>query len=581
MDLPWLQAVQDKAVQKTGNLEEEAGKAQAAGAGAAAAQAAQPAQPAQPGQQAQQPAGEARPAEQAPAQQPNAGENKGEPPPPWVVGILEPSAAQAGPEQSYEPEELSHIMPWAHSQEAQGAAQALEPTPTSPGLPPWLGDVTVQETLSALPPSEQKVTEPVEVDLEGIEPFVPPVEEVPEAPQPDQQPDQVPAWLRDLQGASQPAVEAQQQATTPGGTSAQQASLAGLTTNAFGGPTTRDVPVRPPRAGAVETLALLMQPAAPDASRRTIPGNEFMPAGRAEVEPRRGGWRSWLMPDGLIYLLVLAVLLTVLIVEPPFGEVPAPAASGVIEFYNAVESVPAGKPVLVVYDWDASRSGEMTLLAQVVMHHIMERKLPFATVSTVPQGPGFAQQITDQMLAAPGANYGYNYGREYLVLGYLPGNEAALRSLVTDFEGTLPLDYVNSKRLDSYSLVQGGSISKLEDFGLIVDLASSEAELRNWIEQVASRTNVPIVAAVSQGLEPFARPYLGVPGARLSAVISGVEGANQYTRQLELAGKGGGALNATADLNTRLNAQSVAALFVGLVIVGAFVTFGTRRIMRR
>ena len=77
-----------------------------------------------------------------------------------------------------------------------------------------------------------------------------------------------------------------------------------------------------------------------------------------------------------------------------------------------------------------------------------------------------------------------------------------------------------------------------------MDLASSEAELRNWIEQVASRTNVPIVAAVSQGLEPFARPYLGVPGAKLSAVVSGVAGANQYIRQLELAGKGGGALNA-------------------------------------
>jgi hypothetical protein len=67
----------------------------------------------------------------------------------------------------------------------------------------------------------------------------------------------------------------------------------------------------------------------------------------------------------------------------------------------------------------------------------------------------------------------------------------------------------------------------------------------------------------------------------LSAVVSGVAGANQYSRQLELAGKGGGALASAADLNNRLNAQSVAALLVGLVIVAAFVTFGTKRIMRR
>jgi hypothetical protein len=583
--LPWLQAVQDKAVQRTSSLGPEEVKGAGAGAkgqGSEAPSAAQAGQspqgaPQQPPVQSEQAATQAPgetqpPLAQAPAQQPGEGGNKNEPPPPWVVGILEPEATPAGSEQGYEPEELTHIMPWAHGKEGEGEGAPPALQPSTPGLPPWLGDVTVQETLSALPPSEQKVTEPVEINLEGIEPFVPPAEETVEV---QKAPDEVPTWLRSVRGAPQtePAPATQPSMTQP--------ALSKEPTDYFGAPPTRNVPVRPPRAGAVETLAALMQPVAPETSRRVIAGDVFMPGGRAEASPGQQGWRSRLLPDGLIYLIVLAVLLTVLIVQPPFGEVTAPPAPGVLEFYNAVEAVPAGKPVLVVYDWDASRSGEMSVLAQVVMHHIMERKLPFVTVSTVPQGPGFAQQITDQMTTAAGANYGYTYGQQYLILGYLPGNEAALRSLATDFETTLPLDYVNSKRLDSYKLVQGGSVSKIEDFGLIVDLASSEAELRNWIEQVAARTNVPVVAAVSQGLEPFARPYLGVPGAKLSAVVSGVAGANQYIRQLELAGKGGGALNSTVDLNTRLNAQSVAALLVGLIIVAAFVTFGTRRIMRR
>jgi hypothetical protein len=500
---------------------------------------------------------------------------KDEPPPPWVVSILEPSVTPPGPEQSYEAEELSHIMPWAHGKPEEGEGEGELPPaaePGNPGMPPWLGDVTVQETLESLPPSEQKVTEPVEINLEGIEPFVPPAEEVVEE---QKLPEQVPAWLRTMSGTSEGQTSTGTRPSTP---------LQGVTeepTDRFGAPPSRDVPIRPPRAGAVEALAALMQPVAPEASRRVIAGDVFMPSGRAEAVPGRLGWRARLFPDGLIYLLVLAVLLAVLILEPPFGEVTAPAAPGVLDFFNAVEAVPQSKPVLVVYDWDASRSGEMSVLARAVMHHIMLRHLPFVTVSTVPQGPGFAQIITNEMTADTRANYGYSYGTGYLVLGYLPGNEAALKSLVTDFHGALPLDYVNSRRLDTYTLVQGGSVNKIEDFGLIVDLASSEAELRNWIEQVASRTNVPIVAAVSQGLEPFARPYVGVPGAKLSAVVSGVAGANQYSRQLQLAGKGGGALDETVDLNTRLNAQSVAALLVGLVIVVAFVTFGMKRIMRR
>ena len=121
LDLPWLQAVQDKAVQNTSSL------------GPSLQKRPRPQTPArhnplnkrnnrarkmlpaasQPPQAAQQPT-----AEQVPPGQPGAGENKGEPPPPWVVGILEASAAPAppaGPEQTYEPEELSAyyaLGPW-------------------------------------------------------------------------------------------------------------------------------------------------------------------------------------------------------------------------------------------------------------------------------------------------------------------------------------------------------------------------------------------------------------------------------------------------------------------------------------
>ncbi len=569
IELPWLQAVQDKAVQKTSALGPEA-------AGQSAPNV-EPAPASEPVEQtpiqktsADSQLSTAQPSEQ----QADVSKQKDEPPPPWVVSILEPSVTPTGPEQSYEAEELSHIMPWAHGkpEEPAEATASVADADSNPGLPPWLGGVTVQETLQSLNPADQKITEPVEVDLEGIEPFVPPIE-----PGDDGQaaPEELPAWLRTMGGqpetAKQPEFER----------SVLIPSLAKEPTDYLVSPPSRDVPVRPPRAGAVETLAALMQPVAPEASRRVIAGNEFMPSGRVEVAPQKAGWRGKLLPDGLIYLIVLAALLTVLIVRPPFGDVATPTAPGVLDFYNQVESVPAGKPVLVVYDWDASRSAEMSVLAQAVMHHIMKRKLPFVTESTVPQGPGFAQQITDQMAADTQAKYGYTYGKEYLVLGYLPGNEAALKSLVTNFVGALPLDFVNSRRLDSYTLVQGGSVSKIEDFALIVDLASSEAELRNWIEQVASRTDVPIVAAVPQGLEPFARPYLGVPGAKLTAVVSGTAGASQYIRQLEMAGKGTGLLDKSVDLNTRLNAQSVAALLVALVIAAAFVMLGTKRILRR
>lgn len=579
LNLPWLQAVQEKAeILRTGGLtpamipDEEPET---------------PAQPAPPNppppQQAQQPpaqeTGAATPqpaAQNAPA--PGTPDTPDEPPPDWVVGILEPdSAAARQPDAAYEQEEMDHIMPWLGDkqgeapQDAPGGAQ---------GLPPWLSDVTVQETLQTQPPGvEQKPTDTLEVELEGLEPFIPPELEKKEPerpatppPAPSRPGKTVPEWLKPLAPRledEEPKIER----ITP----VTQVVLDSSDT--LSEPLVKDIPVRAPRPGAVETLVALMGAQAAEAPPRPVPGSEVQRASAATA--RRAGLRQWLLPDGLIYLVVLASLLTVLLVRPPFGELNAPPATDVIAFFNAIETLPSDKPVLIVYDWDASRSAEMGVLSRAVTHHLMSRRLRFVTVSTVPQGPGFAREVTLAAANDPQANYGYDeYGRDYLVLGYLPGNEAALGALMRDFSTVLPLDYVNNRNILSYPIVQQSGINSLDDFGLIIDLAADEAALRNWVEQVGTRVRVPLIAGVPQGLEPIARPYRNLPGGGLRAVVSGQAGALQYTQQL-VRGRGIGALYSPEALADRLNAQSVANLLVALVIVAAFVGMATRRIIRR
>ncbi|HYO48621.1 MAG TPA: hypothetical protein VEW94_02120 [Chloroflexia bacterium] len=497
-----------------------------------------------------------------------------EPPPQWVVGILEPNAGTTpGAEQAYEPEELSHIMPWAHGEGESAQGQ---------GLPPWLGDVTVQETLQSAPAgSEPTPIDPSNLGLDDIEPFVPPVTEDEEAEQGQaaaaaRQEQQVPEWLRTLPGGEE------QRETVPTDRSAQHREMfpEPTVTTTFVEPIARNVPVRSPRSGAVEALAALIQPATGETTRRALPGAGLTTGLAAEAEARKG-LRKWLMPDGLIYIAILAALLAVLLVRPPFGEVNAPAAPGVLEFYGAIEAVPEQEPVLVVYDWDATRSAEMSILSEAVMRHLMSRRVRFVTVSTVPQGPGFAQQVTQSIINGSGAGSGYEYGSDYLVLGYLPGNEAALRALVGNFAQAMPLDYQQRRPLNSYELIQGGQIRGVSDFALIIDLASEEADLRNWIEQVSVRTNVPIIAAVPQGLDPLARPYTDLPIGGLKAVVSGPTGALQYNRQLELQGRVTASQAGMTNLTDRLNAQSVAQLLVAVVILAALVGLGSRRILRR
>jgi hypothetical protein len=467
---------------------------------------------------------------------------------------------------------MEHIMPWLGDEQKPGVA-----TEGTPGLPPWLGDMTVQETL------QSKGTEPSTDSLkevEGIQPFVPPELQAPEEPDvpanvppPPTRPGQrVPEWLKTI---TPPAPEEEQEPQLERITPITKVVLDSADT--LGEPVVKDVPVRPPRPGSVETLAALMAAQEGEAVVRPVPGAT---AQLFRAKQRRAGLRQWLLPDGIIYVAILVILLTVLIARPPFGELNAPPARDAIEFYNAVETTPNDRPVLVVYDWDASRSAEMAALSQAVTHHLMARHLRFVTLSTVPQGPGFARDVTLTAANDPQANYGYTYGQDYLVLGYLPGNEAALGALMRDFSTALPLDYVNSESIRNTRLVQGTGINSLEDFGLIIALASDEAALRNWVEQVGTRINVPLLAGVPQGLEPVARPYRNLPGGGLRAVVSGQGGAMQYIEQLT-RGRNLTSLYTTTELADRLNTQSVAQLLVALVIVGALVGMAGRRIFRR
>src|SRR6185503_16188631 len=120
-----------------------------------------------------------------------------EPPPEWVVGILEPNTTPpTSAEHTYEPEEMAHIMPWMTEPTESGA----------PGMPPWLGDVTVQETLQARgADTDQQATDDMLLELEGLEPFAPPEgdeptpwDQAPEETAPSQSTEQVPEWLKTL-----------------------------------------------------------------------------------------------------------------------------------------------------------------------------------------------------------------------------------------------------------------------------------------------------------------------------------------------------------------------------------------------
>ena len=245
------------------------------------------------------------------------------------------------------------------------------------------------------------------------------------------------------------------------------------------------------------------------------------------------------LPRWILYaLLIAAVSLPFLFSRPllsllkeawwPASPLPlvrtSEASLAVAGLHAQIESLDRDAAVLVAFDYDPSTLGEMDLLAQVVVRHLMQRDARVVAVSLLPAGPATAQGLLDSVAAdVPG--YLGAYGRRYVNLGYLPGQAAAIRLLGHSLQTALPRDFQGRAVVD-LEVMDG--ITAIPSFDLIVVFSASQDTLRGWIEQAGAPYDVPLGAAVSAAVEPLARPYYETGSRQLVGLVAGVQGAAQY-----------------------------------------------------
>jgi hypothetical protein len=251
-----------------------------------------------------------------------------------------------------------------------------------------------------------------------------------------------------------------------------------------------------------------------------------------------------------IYILIaLAVIIPLVLDTHWFGSGSNPAGAEATEFYESIKALPAGSVVLVAYDYDPATAAEMTLQAEAIVHHLMERDLKVMAISLFPAGPGIAQEILDEAAS----EHGYQYGEDYINLGYLPDQPASLRAFVG--RPVSGREYHQGRAIAAFPIAQ--DVHHIQDIVLIIELAGGQDTLRWWVEQVGSPYSVQMAAGVTAGLEPNARSYHH--SGQLSGLISGLPGAAEYER---LSDRPGGAM-------ASLDSQSLAHLaIVGLIVLG-------------
>jgi hypothetical protein len=148
-----------------------------------------------------------------------------------------------------------------------------------------------------------------------------------------------------------------------------------------------------------------------------------------------------------------------------------------------------GAVALVSFDYSPATQGEMQPLAEAIIGRLRGQGMRLIFVSLEPEGAAMAQHTLDKMLAERDEVYGV----EMVNLGYVPGQVAGIRELVTGRK----------------------QLAALNDFEEGLTFAAPERAAWNGINNLGQ---VDVVTA-----DPFLRPYLD--SQQVDGLISGVNGA--------------------------------------------------------
>ena len=222
----------------------------------------------------------------------------------------------------------------------------------------------------------------------------------------------------------------------------------------------------------------------------------------------------------IISVVMLIIVGSVIFTATQRFPLPGGVPNETVAAIQAVEAVPAGAPVLLVFDYQPSTVGEMEATGASLLDQLLLLKhAHLVLLSTSPTGPALAERFMSTTLAERTRNY--VRGVEYVDLGYLPGGLAGVYDFAQNPSTTMPLG-ADSKPVWQSAVL--APVTRFSDFAAVIVLTDSVESGRVWIEQTSlSRGKSLMVVVASAQAGPMLLPY--VDSGQVNGLVSGLSGA--------------------------------------------------------
>jgi hypothetical protein len=261
---------------------------------------------------------------------------------------------------------------------------------------------------------------------------------------------------------------------------------------------------------------------------------------------------------------IIFAFIAVVVIVPFFlplkilGKVTPPAR----QLFQAVEEVePEDQPLLLSVDFDPQSMPELYPMLTGILRHAFARNVRVLMMGLWVTGVGLGEQALNEI--AP--EYGKEYGKDYVYLGWKPGFAAVVLGMGKSIPETFPTDHYGNP-LESLPMMQG--IKNFNQIPFAISLSAGDpGALTLWIPFVQSRFGQKLGTGMTAVSAADAYPYL--QSGQLNGLLGGMKGAAEYEY---LIGQSGYTEASTPAIQA-MDSQSMAHLAIILLIVVGNVGF--------
>jgi hypothetical protein len=232
-------------------------------------------------------------------------------------------------------------------------------------------------------------------------------------------------------------------------------------------------------------------------------------------------------------MIYVAVILAVFI-PLAFNIVLPPARlKSAEEVARLVDGLPKDSFAMLFFDFGPSTRAENEPQAQVILEHLLRRRIRVAIFTLLPLAEGFLRSVPERVIAKleaemPGEKW--VYGKDWVNMGYRVGNALFIQGLAKsgDVPAFLGKDY-SGLNVGSLKVFEG--IRTIKDIRLVGQFSGIVGIFDSYMQFFQNSGYIPTII---HGCTSITIPeaYIYIDSGQLKGVIEGLSGAAWYSKVL-------------------------------------------------